>query len=71
MYKNTLAIGTELALMVAGGLFIGHWVDETWLTEIGWNPFGLLAGVTVGFAGGIAFMFRLLRADETKSDKDA
>ena len=65
MYKNTLAIGTELALMVAGGMFIGQWIDETWLISIGWNPLGLLIGVVAGFAGGIALMFRLLKADET------
>ena len=51
------AVGVQLAVMVVGGLLLGHWVDGKW----GTSPWLALAGLVVGSIGGFYNLIRLLQ----------
>jgi len=50
------AVGIQLALAVIAGLFLGHYLDNKWGTA----PWLMLAGLTLGFAGGLYNLIRIL-----------
>ena len=51
-----LAAGTELAILVLAGLFLGNWIDRKWGTQ----PWGILAGTLVGTATGFYNFVRII-----------
>ena len=54
--------GLNVAIGVALGYFIGHWLDN----RFGWQSRGVLIGTAIGFAGG---MYLLIK-DAIKMNKD-
>ena len=70
MGKNALwikfiVVGSELAILILAGLFIGNKLD------IHFNslPIFTILGVIVGSIGGFTLMFKLLKRLNTENDK--
>ncbi|MFC4766507.1 AtpZ/AtpI family protein [Effusibacillus consociatus] len=51
------AIGTDLALCVLGGVYLGKWIDG----EFGTTPIFLMIGLLVGLGVGIYSMMLLIK----------
>ncbi|WP_018132210.1 AtpZ/AtpI family protein [Effusibacillus pohliae] len=51
------AIGTDLALSVLGGVYLGKWADN----HFGTSPAFLITGLFVGLAAGIYGMLLMIR----------
>jgi F0F1-type ATP synthase assembly protein I len=63
-----LSLGFQLASAVLILFFLGRWADNSW----GTSPFGQLAGVMIGCAGGLIKFFRSvqdLNNEQTMKDK--
>ena len=56
------AVGIQLALSVVGGFFLGNYLDNKW----GSRPWLALAGLTIGFVGGLYNLVRILRWRDNK-----
>lgn len=61
-------LGIQFAIMVALGVFVGHWLD----LRYEWDPWGALIGGIVGIALGFYQFFRavLSRTDESQKHDD-
>jgi len=57
-----LGVGLELAVGVTLGYVVGHWLDK----RFGWDPWGVVVGAGIGFAGG---MYLLIKA-AIRANKD-
>jgi len=51
------AAGVQLAASVVAGLFIGDYIDK----KAGTGPWITVAGLALGFAGGLINMFRIVK----------
>ena len=56
------AVGIQLALSVVAGLLLGNYLDNKW----GSRPWLALMGLTIGFAGGLYNLIRILRWRDNK-----
>ena len=70
MRKNNLwikfiVIGSELAIMILAGLFIGNKIDLYYDT----TPIFTILGVILGSIGGFSLMIRLLKRLSTENVK--
>lgn len=50
-------LGIELAVFLVCGVLAGNWIDENYETA----PWGILAGVVFGVAGGVRTLTRTIR----------
>ena len=57
-----LTLGGSLAVWLAGGVFLGRWVDRHW----GIVPWGIVAGTLLGFAGAGYSVFREVQRMDQK-----
>ena len=53
--------------MLTLSIFAGHWVDERW----GMEPWGILAGAVLGFAGGTLWLYRSIYSGEDSKKNQA
>jgi F0F1-type ATP synthase assembly protein I len=68
--KNTLwikfiVIGSELAILILAGIFIGNKLDQHFDTL----PIFTILGVIIGSIGGFSLMFKLLRRINSDDSK--
>ena len=56
------AVGFQLAFAVVGGLLLGHYLDGKW----GTGPWLALLGLTLGSAGGLYNLIRILHWRDKK-----
>ena len=60
-------VGMQLALSVAGGLLLGHYLDKRWDTQ----PWLALIGITLGSVGGFYNLVRILIWNQKRREKKA
>ena len=53
-WGKVLTIGFEVAVGVALGYAIGHWLDR----KYGWGPWGTLVGAMLGLAAGMYLLIK-------------
>ncbi len=53
-WGKVLTIGFEVAVGVALGYYVGHWLDG----KYGWGPWGTLVGAMLGLAAGMYLLIK-------------